>query len=114
MSVYGTDAVFVNQGMTEEVWREAVHAAAAIPDQGSLLALWQQLTVSQHDWNAPSGAAQVMSALVLATSRPDQGPLCTASSQPTVGGHLHTPNLYADLLLAAQIGASVCYPLRPC
>ena len=73
-----TNAVYLWQVVTEEIWKEAVHAATAIFDKASLLALWQWLAQNQHDWNAPSGAAQVMSAHVLATSKPKQGRLCSA------------------------------------
>lgn len=64
--------------MTEEIWKEAVYAATAIHDQASLLALWQWLAQTGHDWNAPSGAAQVTSAHVLATVTRKQGHVCTA------------------------------------
>lgn len=74
----GTNAVCLWQVVTEEVWEEAVHAATAICDKVSLLALWQWLAQNQHDWNAPSGAAQVMSAHILATSKPKQGHICSA------------------------------------
>ena len=88
ISVQGLDIVHLWQVVTEEIWRKAVHAAAAIPNQGSLLALWQWLALNQHDWSARSGAAQVMSAHVLATSKPKQGHLCNCS---VVGKHLHEP-----------------------
>lgn len=60
--------VVVGQGqvVTEETWKEGVHAAAAVHDKDSLLALWQWLAQNLHDWNAPNGAAQGMSAHVLA------------------------------------------------
>lgn len=76
----GLDVVRFWQVVTEEIWKETVHAAAAIHDKGSLLALWQWLTLNQHDWNAPNGAAQVMSAHLLANVRPKQGYLRTAGS----------------------------------
>lgn len=76
--------LFVWQVSKEEIWKEAVHAAAAIHDQVSLLALWQWPALNQHNWNAPNGAAQVMSAHVLAACRPKQG---------TLVGILHSLNI---------------------
>lgn len=77
-SIVGMDAVCCWQVMTEEIWKKAVHAAATIHDTASLLALWQWLAQTGHDWNAPDGAAQVISAHALATVKPKQGHVCIA------------------------------------
>ena len=103
VSGYDTDAVCFWQETTEEIWKEAVHAAAAIHDKGSLLALWQRLALNQHHWNAPSGAAQVMSAHVLATSKPKQGYLCPALSQTTAALSTATRILPTHMLICCWL-----------